>query len=90
MRAINPVKAGVALGLVMGLFHLAWAVLVAIGWAQPIIDFVLKLHFIQPFVQIQPFDPATAASLVGLTAAVGFVIGAALALAWNQLHPADQ
>lgn len=89
MLAINPVKAGLAFGVVMGLFHLGWAVLVAIGLAQAVIDFVLRLHFIQPFIRLQAFDLSTAAALVGFTALVGFVIGAGLALVWNRLRPAS-
>jgi thiamine transporter ThiT len=89
MRTINPVKAGLATGIVLGLWHLTWAVLVALTWAQPVMDFVLRIHFIQPFLHIQAFDLATAASLVFVTALVGFVIGAVLALAWNQLHSAN-
>jgi len=88
MRAMNPVKAGLAVGIILGLWHLCWALLVAPGLAQPMIDFVLRLHFIEPFLRIQAFDPVTAGAPVGLTAAIGFVVGAALALIWNQLHPA--
>ena len=90
MRAINPVKAGIAFGLVLGLWHLSWALLVAIGSAQPVIDFILRLHFIEPFLQLQPFDVTTAVMLVAITTLIGFVPGAVLALAWNALHPADR
>ena len=88
MRTLNPFKAGVAVGVAIGLWHLAWATLVAVGLAQPFIDFILKLHFIAPFVRVQPFDAATAATLVGITGGLGFLMGLVLALVWNWLHPA--
>ncbi|MEO6340186.1 MAG: hypothetical protein ABIO39_09130 [Caulobacteraceae bacterium] len=87
MRTINPVKAGLATGIVLGLWHLTWAALVALTWAQPVMDFVLRIHFIEPFVHIQAFNLTTAATLVLVTSLIGFVMGAVLALAWNQLHP---
>lgn len=90
MRTINPVKAGFAFGIVLGLYHLGWALLVAVGAAQPVIDFILQLHFVEPFLQLQPFDVATAAMLVGVTSLVGFVLGAVCALSWNTLHPAGR
>ena len=87
MRTVNPFKAGLGIGLAVGLFHLCWAALVASGWAQPVMDFILRLHFIAPFMTIQPFDAVIAAELVGLTAGLGFVGGFVLGLIWNGLNP---
>ena len=83
---ISPVKAGWVLGSVLGLWHLTWAALVALGWAQAAIDFVFWMHFIKPVYVIQPFDPAVALVLVVVTSALGFVAGAALGLLWNWIH----
>jgi hypothetical protein len=38
MTTINPIKAGLVLGAVLGLWHLTWSLLVASGWTQPFID----------------------------------------------------
>ncbi|MDO1558667.1 hypothetical protein Q0812_04395 [Brevundimonas sp. 2R-24] len=89
MRSVSPLKAGLAFAIVLGLWHFCWAVLVVIGWAQPFIDFIFRLHFIDPPYRIGAFDPATAALLIGITAAFGFIIGGALATAWNWLHRKD-
>lgn len=87
MRSISRFKAGIALGLVMGLWHFGWAALVAVGWAQPFIDFIVRLHFIAPFMKVQPFEAGTAGLLVGVTSGLGFLSGFVLAAVWNWLHP---
>jgi hypothetical protein len=75
MNRINPAKAGVSVGLVMGLYHMCWATLVALGLAKPFMDFVLRLHFIEMNYEMAAFSVSTAASLIALT----FAIGAAFA-----------
>jgi Exopolysaccharide synthesis, ExoD len=37
--------------------HLLWVLLVASGWAQPLMDFVFWLHCIRPVYVIEGFDP---------------------------------
>ena len=83
---ISPWRTGVALGAAVGFFHLAWAGLVAAGWAQAVIDFILGLHFIELSVRIAPFHAGTAVTLVALTSAIGAVGGAVFAGLWNWLH----
>jgi hypothetical protein len=36
MTRIGPINSGLVLGAVMGLWHMTWALLVAVGWAQPV------------------------------------------------------
>lgn len=85
MRQINPAKAGLALGAVVALWHFLWVSLVALGWAKPLMDFVLRLHFIQLQYELAPFALATAAALVALTFCVGALFGIVFALVWNWL-----
>jgi hypothetical protein len=60
--------------------------LVALGWAQPVIDFVFWMHFIQPVFVIRPFSLSAAAALIVFTSVVGFVMAFLFALLWNRLH----
>lgn len=85
MRNISPVKAALSVGSVLGLYHLAWVILVAMGLAKPFMDFVLRLHFIQFNYEMAPFDVGTAAGLVALTFSIGAAFGLIFALVWNWL-----
>ena len=87
MRApLSIRKVGTVVGIVFGGWHLCWSILVALGWAQPLIDFVFWMHFIKPIYVIEPFQFGRMAVLVVVTAGIGFVIGSAFAVVWNLLH----
>ena len=85
MRYINPTKAGFSVGVVIGLWHLAWVSLVAAGWAKPVMDYILRLHFIDVRYALAPFELTPAATLIAITFALGFVLGSLFALVWNWL-----
>lgn len=86
MTTINPLRSGLVLGAVIGLWHLTWSLLVAFGWAQPFIDFVFWMHFIQPVYVVQAFNLPTAIVLVIVTAVMGFIVAFVFALLWNWSH----
>jgi hypothetical protein len=86
MKAIDPVKAGLALGAVLGGFHLCWSLLVAMGWAQAVIDFIFWVHFIKPVYTIEPFNAGIAGILIVITSLVGFLLAFVFGLLWNRLH----
>ena len=86
MTRLNPAKTGIALGILIGGWHFLWSVLVALGWAQPILDFVFWAHMIsQPFT-VKPFDFSAAITLVILTTFIGYLFGLFFALIWNRAH----
>lgn len=91
MRNLSPTKAGLSVGAVLGLWHFVWVALVASGWAKPVMDFVLHLHFIEIHYELAPFAARTAAMLVAITFAVGCVFGFVFAIVWNWLaeRPAE-
>jgi hypothetical protein len=83
---INPLKAGVTFGALLGVCHFFWSLMVALGWAQPLIDFVFWMHLIQPVFVIRPFSLPAAAALIVFTSIVGFVVAFIFAVLWNKLH----
>jgi hypothetical protein len=83
---LNVGKAGLVLATVVGGFHLCWTILIALGWAQAVIDFVFWMHFIKPLYVIEPFEFARAVMLVAMTGGMGFLMGSVFALVWNALH----
>ena len=86
MGTINRNIAGLVVGALFGGWHLLWSLLVALGWAQSLIDFIFWIHFIKPIYVIQPFSILLASTLVVVTAIIGYVIGNIFAMLWNQLH----
>ena len=80
---ISSWRTGFALGAFLGLSHLIWAAVVAFGTAQQLIDFLLRIHFMEMTVHVIPFDPALAGTLVVATSVIGFLVGAAFAAIWN-------
>jgi hypothetical protein len=83
---LNIAKSGIVMGLALGAFHLGWATLVAIAWAQPFLDFVFWVHFIKPVYTVEPFETMRAIALICLTWTIGFLMGAMFAMFWNALH----
>ena len=81
MHSVDPIKAGLGFGGVLGLWHLGWALMVALGWAQPFLDFRFRLHFVEPAYRVAAFDGRTAVLLVLTSLFAGFVFGVLVALA---------
>jgi hypothetical protein len=72
------------LGILIGSWHALWAGLVWAGAAQPVIDFIFRLHMITPPYRIAAFDPGLAVALVLVTAIIGYVLGWVAAVIWNR------
>jgi hypothetical protein len=63
-------------GISLSSLHFFWVVLVASGWAQPLLDFIFKLHMLNSPFQVQVFSPLLASGLIGITFLFGFFYGA--------------
>lgn len=83
---LSPWRAGMALGVFLGAWHFAWSIMVAVGWADAILQFVLRIHFLQLQISMAPFDVNLAATLVAVTTLIGFILGFVFALLWNSAH----
>lgn len=89
MRKANPIRLGVVFGLLLAVFHAAWALMVALGWAQLLIDFVFWAHFIRPPYRIEAFEIGRAFVLVGFVFVAGLSFGIIGGYFWNRLARAD-
>lgn len=83
---INKNSAGLILGSFLGGFHFLWALLVAVGGAQALLDWVFSLHFLNDPYRVAEFNVGTAAMLVIFTFVVGYVAGFCLAFLWEKIH----
>lgn len=88
MHQLNAQKAGLTLGALFGLIHLVWSLLVAFGWAQAYLDFVLGMHMLQNPYVVQVFSAGKAIVLIVITAVIGYVVGWVFAKLWNKFHAA--
>lgn len=87
MNRVHPHFLAGVLALFLAGWHAVWAALVWSGAAQPLLDFVFRLHMITPPYTVAPFEWRTAALLIVFTAGVGYVAGWAAGMIWNRLMP---
>ena len=86
MNHLNPKKTGLAVGKLLGGVHLVWAVLVALGWAQPLVNFSQWAHMVSVPVVVQPFDLSAAVTVIVVAAIVGYIVCSIFARIWNHAH----
>ncbi len=62
-------------GLCLSSLHLMWILLVLVGWAEPLMNFVFMLHMLNSPFQVQPFRWGLALGLLAITFAFGAFFG---------------
>ena len=87
MKHVRPHIVGLVFGSFLAIWHVLWSVLVAVGAAQAVIDFVFRLHMITPPYRIAEFHLSTATGLVLVTAGIGYILGWAVGFIWNRVIP---
>jgi hypothetical protein len=73
---MNLFRTSVIGGFCLASLHFCWALLVALGLAQPLMDFIFKLHMLNSPFLVQPFSLSLAAGLIGITFLIGCFYGA--------------
>lgn len=84
MNPLRPNTVGIVFGILLATCHLFWAILVGVGMAQPLMDFIFNLHMIAPVFTITAFNISKAVALVLVTGGIGYVLGVAIAVIWNR------
>ena len=62
------------------------ALAVLLGWAQALINFIFRLHFIAPPYQVGAFVLGRGALLIAVATTVAYVFGSIVAAIWNWVH----
>jgi hypothetical protein len=89
MSRVRPYSVGLVFALFLGMWHVLWSLLVWLGAAQWLLDFIFRLHMITPPYTVSAFNLGTAAGLVLVTACIGFAGGWAAGAIWNGCVPSD-
>ena len=88
MHKLDAQKTALTLGAFVAGCHFLWAVIVALGFGQRLVDFKLGLHMISIPVTVGPFNAATAVMMIVAAFIAGYVFGWVFAWLWNWLHRA--
>jgi hypothetical protein len=73
---MNLLRTALIGGISLSSLHFFWVLLIASGFAQPLLDFVFKLHMLNSPFQVQAFNPLLALGLIGITFLFGCIYGA--------------
>jgi len=80
---INKNKLGLVFGTFLGIWHFVWAGLVLSGMAQSLMNWIFRLHFIEPPYTVLPFNLGLAVALILVTSITGYLSGWILGAIWN-------
>ena len=86
MQKVHSHKVGLVFGGLFALGHALWALMVFLGFAKPLLDFIFCLHFLRVQFDIPPFDLGNAIMLVIVTGIIGYIIGRVFCVLWNYVH----
>lgn len=83
---LDPHKAGLSVGLFVGVVHTVWAILVALGWAKTLMNWSMNWHMVESSWSVKAFDLTSALTLIIVGVLVGYVLGFAFSTIWNKVH----
>ena len=83
VTTLNVKQSAMAFGTIFLAIHLAWVLIVALGFGQPVSDWLSLTHFLKDFPEIASFDFITAIVLLVRAYIAGLIFGWLLAMCWN-------
>lgn len=83
---LDPKKTALAVGIFVGGAHVAWVLLIVLGWAQALQDFIFQIHMLNNPFTVAPFNFGTAVLLILVTSGIGFLLGWVFANIWNRVQ----
>lgn len=86
MKELDTQKAALTLGLLLGGLHALWSLLIFLGYAQMLIDYVFWMHMLSVPYQVTGFTINQAVILIAATFVVGYALGWVFAWLWNKTH----
>jgi len=86
VKELNANKVALTFGLFIGGWHLVWSLLIVIGWAQPLLDFIFWVHMIVNPYQVTGFVLTRSLILIIVTFVIGYIGGFVFAKVWNAAH----
>lgn len=79
-------KTALTVGFFFSGVHIIWSLLVLLGWAQALLNFIFWAHMIENPYTVTGFDFTRALTLIIVTFIVGAGVGKIFALIWNKVH----
>ena len=86
IKFMNTHKVALAVGTFAGLWHLLWSILIVLGLAQPLLDFVFAMHSLNNPYKVMGFSLSSSLGLVFLTFIIGYFVGTVFANIWKSVH----
>ena len=83
MGDLSKNKVGMTVGIYVAVWHALWSLLVGVGVAQEMLDWVLPLHFVGLAVPITAFSWINALILTIAAFIGGYLMGWLFAALWN-------
>jgi hypothetical protein len=83
-QAMVAGSTGLIVGSVLCALSLLWALLVASGEAQSLVDMIVRWHVIHPVYVIATIEPRRVVALFLLAGITGYAFGETFAHLWNR------
>ena len=84
MKELNECKVALTFGLFIGGWHVIWSLLILVGLAQPLIDFIFWVHMLTTPYKVTGFNLVQALVLIVVTFIIGYAVGWVFAWLWNK------